>query len=260
MCTAYNQPMIGSTSMRAALTTCVLAALGTGCGSEDSATARPSAGLPQGSENVKLDPADFTTRIDNPYWPMRPGTSWIYRGTGDEGPPHRIVVSVTNRTKRVAAGVVARVIHDRETQAGRLIEDTWDWYAQDSAGNVWYLGEATKEYRNGKVSSTKGSWEAGVDGAQAGVIMPAHPRVGMTYRQEYFHGEAEDRAKVLSLDEHVGVAAGSFDRVLKTRDWTPLEPSAAEHKLYARGTGPILTLEVGGPGREALVRVSRSGR
>ncbi len=260
MCTAYNQPMIGSTSMRAALTACVLAALGTGCGSEGAAKAKPSSGLPQGSERVKLDPAHFTTRIDNPYWPMRPGTSWIYRGTGDEGPPHRIVVSVTNRTKRVAAGIVARVIHDRETQAGRLIEDTWDWYAQDSAGNVWYLGEATKEYRNGKISSTKGSWEAGVDGAQAGVIMPAHPRAGMTYRQEYFRGEAEDRAKVLSLDEHVKVPAGAFDRVLKTRDWTPLEPSAAEHKLYARGAGPVLTLEAGGPGREALVRVTRGGR
>jgi len=167
---------------------------------------------------------------------------------------------VTNRTKRVAAGVVARVIHDRETQAGRLIEDTWDWYAQDRDGNVWYLGEATKEYRNGKVSSTKGSWEAGVDGAQAGVIMPAHPRAGMTYRQEYFRGEAEDRAKVLSLDERVEVPAGAFDRVLKTRDWTPLEPSAAEHKFYARGTGPILTLDVGGPGREELVRVTRGGR
>jgi hypothetical protein len=261
MFAAYNQPMIGSTSMRAALAACVLAALAAAHGSEDSATAKRPSGLPQGSERVKLDPANFTTRIDNPYWPMRPGTSWVYRGTGDEGPPHRIVVSVTNRTKRVAAGVVARVIHDRETQAGRLVEDTLDWYAQDRDGNVWYLGEATKEYKHGKVSSSKGSWEAGVDGAQAGVIMPAHPRVGMTYRQEYYRGEAEDRAKVLSLDEHLVVPAGSFDHVLKTLDWTPLEPDAAEHKSYARGTGPILTLDVAaGGGREELLRVTRGGR
>lgn len=253
--------MIGSTSMRAALAACVLAALGTGCGSEDAATAKRSSGLPQGSERVKLDPADFTTRIDNPYWPMKPGATWVFRETGGEGPPHRVVVRVTNRTKRVAAGVVGRVIHDRETQAGRLIEDTLDWYAQDRAGNVWYLGEATKAYEDGRVRSTRGSWEAGVDGAQAGVIMPAHPRAGMTYRQEYLRGEAEDRAKVLSLDERVEVPVGAFGRVLKTRDWTPLEPSATEHKFYARGTGPILTLDVAaGGGREELLRFTRGRR
>jgi hypothetical protein len=247
--------------MRAALAACVLAVPAVAYGVADAATAKRSSGLPQGSERVRLDPADFTTRIDNPYWPMRPGTTWVYRGTGDEGPPHRIVVRVTNRTKRVAAGVVARVIHDRETQAGRLVEDTVDWYAQDRDGNVWYLGEATTAYKNGKAGSTKGSWEAGVHGAQAGVIMPAHPRPGMTYRQEYFRGEAEDRAKVLSRDAHTVVPAGSFRRVVKTRDWTPLEPDAAEHKFYARATGPILTLDLAaGGGREELVRMTRGGR
>jgi hypothetical protein len=262
MRTVYNPTMRKATSTWAvALAACALAAPAAGWSSQDRAAAAPSSGLPQGSEPVNLDPADFTTRIDNPYWPMRPGSRWVYRETSDEGPPNRIVVTVTSRTKRVAAGVVARVIHDRATQSGRLVEDTLDWYAQDSAGNVWYLGEATKAYKRGKVSSTKGSWEAGVKGAQAGVIMPAHPRVGMTYRQEHFRGEAEDRGRVLSLDERVKVPAGSFDHVLMTRDWTPLEPDATEHKFYARGTGPVLSVDIaGGGGREELLRFTRGGR
>ncbi|MDX6679471.1 MAG: hypothetical protein QOE31_3523 [Solirubrobacteraceae bacterium] len=261
MRTVYNPTMRKATSTWAvALAACALAAPAAGWSSQDRAAAAPSPGLPQGSEPVNLDPADFTTRIDNPYWPMRPGSRWVYRESSDEGPPNRIVVTVTNRTKRVAAGVVARVIHDRATQAGRVVEDTQDWYAQDSEGNIWYLGEATKAYKRGRVSSTKGSWEAGVDGAQAGVIMPAHPRVGMTYRQEYRRGVAEDRGSVLSLGKRVKVPAGSFAQVLTTRDWTPLEPDAAEHKSYARGTGPVLSLDVTGGGREELLRFTRGGR
>jgi hypothetical protein len=244
---------------------CTLTAIAAGCGSEDRpedrAPATGPAGLPQGSERVELDPAEFTTTIDNAYWPMTPGTRWVYRETGNEGPPNRVVVTVTDRTRRVAAGVVGRVVHDRVTQAGRLVEDTQDWYAQDGGGNVWYLGEATKEYEDGKVSSTKGSWEAGVDGAQAGVIMPARPRVGMAYRQEHLAGEAEDRGRVLALGERVEVPAGAFQGVLMTRDWTPLEPATVEHKFYARGTGPVLTLDVsGGRGREELLRFTRGGR
>jgi hypothetical protein len=243
-----------------AVTLCALAALA-GCGSDERAPQTPPDGLPQGREPVDLDPADFTTRIDNPYWPMTPGSRWVHRETGGEGAPHRVVVTVTHRTKRVAAGIVARVVHDRVTQAGELVEDTRDWYAQDADGNVWYLGEATKEYEHGEVTSTNGSWEAGVDGAQAGVIMPAHPRVGMTYRQEYLAGEAEDRGRVLSLDERVEVPAGSFDHVLMTRDWTPLEPDVVEHKFYARGTGPVLALDISGAGgREELLRFTGGGR
>ena len=265
----YNCPMIRLTTARVAATACALAALAAGCGSEerpqDRAQERPAgaraAELPKGSERVNLDPADFTTTIDNPYWPMTPGSRWIYRESGGTGPANRIVVTVTARTKRVAAGIVARVVHDRVTQAGRLVEDTQDWYAQDADGNVWYLGEATKEYEDGEVSSRKGSWEAGVDGAQAGVIMPARPRVGMMYRQEYRAGEAEDRGGVLSLDERAQVSAGAFAGVLMTRDWTPLEPRTVEHKFYARGTGPVLALDVsGGSGREELLRFTRGGR
>jgi len=256
--------MTGFRRGRVGAAACALAALalGAGCGSEEErAAATGSGGLPQGSERVKLDPADFTTTIDNPYWPMKPGMRWVYRETSGDGPPSRVVVTVTDRTKRVAAGVVGRVVHDRVTRAGRLVEDTLDWYAQDGDGNVWYLGEATKEYEDGKVSSTKGSWEAGVDGAQAGVIMPADPRAGITYRQEYRAGEAEDRGRVLALDERVEVPAGSFDRLLMTRDWTPLEPDVVEHKFYARGTGPVLALDIsGGSGREELLRFTRGRR
>nr|MBA2461983.1 hypothetical protein [Actinomycetota bacterium] len=127
--------------------------------------------------------------------------------------------------------------------------------AQDTSGNLWYLGEDTTEYENGKVSSTKGSWQAGVDGAEAGIILPAAPAVGMTYRQEYKEGEAEDAAEVLSLDEQATVPYGSFAHVLMTKDHTPLTPELVEHKFYARGVGPVLAITVaGGSDREELVR------
>jgi hypothetical protein len=259
----YNSSMTRFTRERIA-TSCALAALAVGCGSQEPAASSPSraTGLPQGSEHVTLDPADFTTRIDNPYWPMTPGSRWVYRDSGGRGPASRIVVTVTHATKRVAAGVVARVVHDRETRAGRLVEDTRDWYAQDRDGNVWYLGEATTEYdAHGRPSSTRGSWEAGAHGAQAGIMLPARPRVGMTYRQEYLAGEAEDRARVLSLDKRAKVAAGSFDHLLMTLDSTPLEPGAVEHKFYARGTGPVLAMSGSGrSGREELVRFTRGHR
>ena len=131
---------------------------------------------PQGSEPVKLDPADFTTRIDNRYWPMTPGTRWVYREDGENGRSQRVTVTVLHRTEKVAAGIRARVVHDVVRQGGRLVEDTYDWYAQDRERTIWYLGEDTSEHAAGGGSTREGSWEAGVDGAQAGVIMPAHPR------------------------------------------------------------------------------------
>jgi hypothetical protein len=123
---------------------------------------------------VNLDPADFTTKITNPYWPMKPGNRWVYRETDSEGIKQRVVVTVTDRTKEIANGVTARVVRDRVTEKGVPVEVTDDWYAQDKAGTIWYLGEATTEYEDGEPVSTSGSFEAGVDGAQAGVIMPAH--------------------------------------------------------------------------------------
>ena len=136
----------------------------------------------------------------------------------------RVVVTVTDRTKMVADGIVARVVHDVATTHGRPAEVTDDWYAQDSAGNLWYLGEKTAEYENGRIASTEGSWEAGVDGAQPGVIMPARPQTGQAYRQEYYAGEAEDSARVLSTDEQVQVPFGHFRAAILTKEVTPLEP------------------------------------
>ena len=173
---------------------------------------------------MTLDPADFTTRIDNPYWPMRPGTRWIYVETDREGSRQRDVVTVTHRTKTIADGVTARVVRDVATEDGKLVEATDDWYAQDKDGNVWYLGEATTEYENGKPKSTTGSFEAGVDGAQPGIIMAAAPKPGLRYRQEYYKGQAEDAGVVMSVDERVQVPYGySRGRVLMTKDVNRLE-------------------------------------
>jgi hypothetical protein len=214
-----------------------------GCGSSDS-TAKPAKGT------------GFTTRIDNPYWPMSPGSRWISRER-EGGHTYRVAVTVTSRTKVVASGVRARVVHDLVTEKGRKVEDTYDWYAQDAAGNIWYLGEATKAYEPGKPVSTEGSWEAGVDGAKAGIAMPAHPRVGMDYSQEYYKGHAEDRGRVLALDAVANVPLGSFKHLLKTRDYTRLEPDATEHKYYARGVGPVLAVALRGGSREELVSYRR---
>ena len=235
-----------------------------GCGSDNGdggstaattskTTAAVSVGLPQGDEPVKLDPADFTTKIDNPYWPMPKGARWVYLSDQE-----RIVVEVTNRRKKIE-GVEALVLRDTVTQrdGGGFVEVTDDWYAQDSKGNVWYMGEDTKEYKDGEVSSTKGSWVHGVDGAYAGVIMPAHPRPGMAYRQEYYKGQAEDRARILSVDEQVAVPFGSFDRAVQTEETTPLEPGVVELKYYARGVGNVLRTNKDGGGREELISYNR---
>ena len=197
----------------------------------------------------------FSTHIDNPYWPMRPGTRWVYR----EG-TQRVVVRVTHRTKLVAAGIRGRVVRDTVTDGGTLVEDTSDWYAQDAKGNVWYLGEDTTEYDNGKPVSKGGSWEAGVDGARAGVVMLAHPRVGRRYREEHYPGHAEDGAKVLSRGEQVEVPYGHFRHVLMTKNFNPLEPNVLEYKFYARGIGPVLEIGVSGDRDMAELVRYRSGR
>ena len=219
--------------------------------SSASPTGSPGAQLPQGSEPVTLDPADFTNVIDNPYWPMAVGTEWTYREVDPDGTEVEIVVTVTAETKTIL-GITAVVVHDVVTEDGETIEDTFDWYAQDSAGNVWYLGEQTQEFSDGEVD-TSGSWEAGVDGAQPGILLPAAPTPGLSYRQEYYAGEAEDAATVLSLDERVEVAAGDYDDVLMTKEYTPLESDILEYKFYAPGVGPVLALGVsGGAVREEL--------
>jgi hypothetical protein len=205
------------------------------------------------------DPATFSTRIDNPYWPMKPGSRWAYRETDTHGgSTQRIVVTVTDRTKRVASGIVARVVRDTATEDGEVVEDTFDYYAQDEKGNVWYLGEDTTEYADGKPVSKAGSWEAGVDGAEAGIAMLAHPRAGRRYRQEHYPGHAEDGAEVLSRAEQVEIPFGHFTHVLMTKDFNPLEPKVLEYKFYARGVGPVLEVGVSGNSdRAELLRYRR---
>ncbi len=210
--------------------------------------------IPQGSEPVIIDPADFVEGIDNPYLPMTPGARSIYRETDPDGETKKVKVIVTTRTKEIL-GLTATVVHDLVTAHGQWVENTFDWYAQDVCGNVWYLGEKTKEYENGVVVSTAGSWEAGVDGAQPGVVMPADPQVGLSYRQEYLAGEAEDAATILSITEQAEVPYGHFSEVILTREYTPLHPKILEYKLYAEGIGIVLALGVsGGSDREELIR------
>ena len=211
---------------------------------------RSEGGLPTGSEPANLNPGELTTEIDNPYWPIRPGSEWVYRETAGDGTIQEVVVTVTDQTKTIANGVVARVVRDTVTENGVPVEVTDDWYAQDAEGNIWYLGEATTEYEEGKPKTTAGSFEAGVDGAEAGIVMPANPKPGMEYRQEYYEGEAEDKAKILALGEQVTVPAGSFTDTVKTEDTNPLEdPPDVENKFYARGVGPVYVVGVSGEGR-----------
>ena len=201
-----------------------------------------------------INPADFVAQIDNQYLPLTPGTTFVYEGETEDG-KERIEVSVTHETKEIL-GVTCIVVRDRVWVDGELAEDTLDWFAQDKDGNVWYFGEDSKEYEDGKVVSTEGSWEAGVDGAKPGIIMKANPQVGDAYRQEYYEDEAEDMAEVLSLNESVSVAYGSFENCLKTQEWTPLEPDIVENKYYAPGVGVILELAVEGESeRVELVEV-----
>jgi hypothetical protein len=199
----------------------------------------PGAGLPQGSDPVTLDPANFVAIVDNPYWPLPAGATWSYVETAADGTEQDISIEVLAETREIL-GIAATIVHDQVTEDGELVEDTFDWYAQDAAGNVWYLGEDTKEYANGEVSSTEGSWEAGVDGAQPGDEMPAAPETGQAYRQEYLAGEAEDIAKIIAVGELVALPGESYSDVVVTREVTSLEPDLLEYKFYAPGVGLVL--------------------
>jgi hypothetical protein len=205
-----------------------------------------------------ISSSDFTTTIDNKYFPLKPGTTLVYQGK-TQNATERDVMTVTHGTKQIM-GVKCVVVDDRVWANGKLTEKTYDWYAQDKQGNVWYFGEDSKEYKNGKVTSTGGSWEAGKDGAKPGIIMQAYPKVGQIYRQEYYKGKAEDMARVLSLNSSAKVPYGSFDHVVLTNEWTPLEPGVAEHKYYAAGLGDIKEVAVKGPPETlVLVDVRSSG-
>ena len=195
-------------------------------------------------------PADFSTTIDNPYFPLPVGTTFVSMENGEE----EVNVTVTSDT-RVVMGVTTVVVHDVVTDKDKkVLEDTYDWYAQDSDGNVWYLGEDTTEYENGKLKTKEGSWQAGVDGALGGIIVPAHPEPGLTYREEYYEGHAEDSAEVLTLNAHAKVPHGNYDTLLQTRNFSSIEPDVVEEKFYAPGVGVVLEITVsGGTDRGELI-------
>ena len=208
---------------------------------------------------LTINPTDFVAKIDNPFLPLKPGTTFIYT-SGKGGRAERDEVNVTHDTKQLL-GVVCTVVRDRSWSNGDLTEDTLDWYAQDRAGNVWCLGEDSKSYKNGVVVSTEGSWQAGVKGARAGVIMEAHPRVGDSYRQELAPRVAEDTADVVSLSKSARVPYGSYDHLLMTKEWSPLEPGTAEYKYYARRIGFILAVSgKGGSQRSELSEIRTESR
>jgi hypothetical protein len=208
--------------------------------------------------NPKIDPADFLSPAEvaadpNPLFPLVPGTTNNYRAVDEEG-TETIAFEITHRT-RMILGVTCIVVHDAVHLDGSLIEDTDDWFAQDRDGNVWYFGESTAEYEDGLITTTDGAWEAGVEGARPGIIMFAKPKVGKTYRQELFLGEAEDAAEILALDKTVTVPAGTFSNCLKTREFTPLEPGASERKYYAPGIGTVLEVNPESGKRTELISV-----
>ena len=205
--------------------------------------------------SLQIDPGNFVSKIDNPYFPLTPGTTFTYRGE-TEGVPTRNVTIVTNDTK-VILGVTTTVVHDQVYENGVLAEDTFDWYAQDKAGNVWYFGEDTKELdENGNVISTEGTWEAGVNGAEPGIVMEANPKKGDKYQQEFAVDVAEDMAQVIGFVDSFCVSYGCFNNVLVTKEWTPLERGVVENKYYAKGVGFIYGVMVkGGDEQIELVRV-----
>jgi hypothetical protein len=188
-----------------------------------------------------IDPGDFVSAVDNPYFPLTPGAHYIYRAETDEG--EEITDDTVTSDTREILGVTTIVVHDLVSLNGSKIEETFDWYAQDKDGNVWYFGEDSRQFENGVQAGTEGSWEAGVGGARAGIIMLACPRVGNMYQQEFLAGVAEDVARVSSLSKTVTVELGTFTACLKTLDSSALDKGADEYKYYAPNVGLVLEVE-----------------
>ena len=194
-----------------------------------------------------IDPGDFTNPVANPYFPLTMGTVLHYQGSED-GNGFRERVATTHRTKTIQ-GVTATVVLDvlRRADDGSVAERTHDWYADDNLGNVWYLGERTATYtRQGRVSSREGSWQAGVNGAIAGIIMPVNPHATDAYRQEFLRGHAEDQAWIVQRSAHVTVPYRHLDHVVRSFEWTRLEPNVLSLKFYGRGLGIVFERDVAG--------------
>ena len=200
-----------------------------------------------------IDPANFVAAIDNPFFPLMPGTTFVYEGQTADGFEH-VEFAVTHDTK-VILGVTCVEVHDTSRIDGELREDTRDWFAQDRDGNVWYFGENTTLVADGLPVDLSGSWTAGVDGARPGIIMKAHPAIGDFYRQEFLLGEAEDLAEVKSLTDTAMVPYGSFDHCLETEESSSLAPGDVEHKFYAVGVGNLLTIDLETGERSELVQI-----
>jgi hypothetical protein len=187
---------------------------------------------------VTVDPADFVRDVTNPWYPLPRGSQAVFRGR-QSGKPTRDVMTVRRGTKTIL-GVPCVVVTDYLYVDGRLRERTRDWFAQDTKGSVWYFGEDTAELdATGHVTSREGSWQAGVDGAEAGIVMPGRPRVGQSFRQEFYKGHAEDHFKIVSISAQVSTPFVSGSHAMKTLEWSPLEPGVREHKYYVRGIGLV---------------------
>jgi hypothetical protein len=200
-----------------------------------------------------IDPAQFVATIDNPLFPLVPGTTFVYEGQTPDGLEHD-EFAVTHST-RVILGVTCTQVHDTVTTNGVLTEDTLDWFAQDTAGNVWYFGESTHELVDGLISTIDGTFMGGVDGAQPGIVMEAHPAIGDFYRQEFDLANAEDFAEVVGLTASVTVPYGTFTNCLDTRETTPLEPDLHEHKFYAMNVGNVLETDEDTGARTELIQI-----
>ncbi|HLO34132.1 MAG TPA: hypothetical protein VK249_33615 [Anaerolineales bacterium] len=198
-----------------------------------------------GDYGVNLTPADFVDMVDNPYFPLPPGTKWEFEIREGNGSKQTDTLEVL-KDKRDVNGVQATVVRDTVSSGDQIVEDTFDWFAQDKYGNVWYVGESVDNYVGGVLVGHAGSWEWGVDGALPGIIMWADPsaHIDEEYHQEYYVGKAEDMGSVLSVDESLSVPFGSFERVVKTLDFSHLETNAQEQKFYAPGIGLIEELDV----------------
>jgi hypothetical protein len=219
------------------------------------ASVRAQQGYGGGNEPT-FDPTNFGSPVDNPYFPLEPGTRSILRGVKD-GVTQTERSTVTSQTKQIL-GVTVTVVHDISLHHGQPLEETFDWYAADNDGNVWYMGEDTKEFdANGHVTSTEGSWEPGVDGAVPGVIMLADPQVDDAYRQEFYAGQAEDQAWVVRIGAAITVPYGTVNDVLRSLEWTRLEPNVVDLKVYAPGLGIVYERTLSGSKEiAALVSVS----